>query len=186
MAYGGHRRQRRSDYAVSSVVARHVEEVRERRLPEIDKVEREVTARLKKEINYWDHRAENLKAKERAGQRTRLSAGQAAARANELSDRLQRRLSELAREREITALPPQVRGGAVVVPGGLLRKAKPEASDPGESTAEARAEVERLAMAAVMAEERRLGHEPRDVSAENLGYDIESREHGNGRLRSLR
>ena len=62
-----------------------MDEVRDRRLPEIDKVEREVTARLKREINYWDHRAEDLKAKERAGKQTRLSAGQASeARANEL------------------------------------------------------------------------------------------------------
>jgi hypothetical protein len=45
-----------------------------RRLPEIDKVEREVAARLKKEINHWGHRAEELKVQERAGRRTRLPA----------------------------------------------------------------------------------------------------------------
>ena len=172
-------------HAVTSVVLDHVDEVRDRRLPEIDKVEREVTARLKKEINYWDHRTEDLKAQERAGKKTRLSAGQAEARANELADRLQRRLAELERERDISALPPQLRGGAVVVPGGLLRRESPAASHVDASTAEARAEIERLAMEAVMAEERRLSHDPRDVSAENLGYDIESREHGNGRLRFL-
>jgi hypothetical protein len=32
----------------------------------------------------------------------------------------------------------------------------------------------RAAMAAVMAAERALGHSPRDVSAENRGYDVES------------
>ena len=47
----------------------------------------------------------------------------------------------------------------------------------------ARAEVEAAAMNAVMERERALGHEPRDVSAENRGYDIESREAGTGRLR---
>ena len=40
--------------------------------------------------------------------------------------------------------------------------------------AAARAEVERLAMEAVMSVEHALGFEPRDVSADNLGYDIES------------
>jgi hypothetical protein len=37
-------------------------------------------------------------------------------------------------------------------------------------------EVERLAMEAVAAHERSLGFQPRDVSAGNLGYDIESRD----------
>ena len=78
--------------------------MRDRRLPEIDKVEREVTARLKKEINYWDHRAEDLKAQERAGKQTRLSAGQAEARANDLADRLQRRLKPSSRRSGIS--PP--------------------------------------------------------------------------------
>ena len=175
-------------HAIGSIVPRHVEEVRARGLPEIDKVEREVAARLKKEINYWDHRAEDLKARERTGRQARLSAGQAEARANDLTDRLQRRLAELAKERDISALPPQVRGGAVVVPGGLLRKmALPTGAGRTlrETTAEGRAAVERLAMGAVMAAERTLGHEPRDVSAKRLGYDVESRERGTGRLRFI-
>jgi Domain of unknown function (DUF3883) len=46
----------------------------------------------------------------------------------------------------------------------------------------ARAEVERLAMEAVMAAERMLGRDPRDVSAERIGYDIESRVPADGRL----
>ena len=174
--------------AIAEIVPLHVEEVRARRLPEIDKVEREVTARLKKEINYWDHRAEELKAKEHAGKQTRLSAGQAEARANDLADRLQRRLDGLAGERDISALPPQVRGGAIVVPAGLLRAEATHADAARalrETTAEGRAAVERLAMEAVMATERALDHNPRDVSAECLGYDIESREDGTGCLRFI-
>ena len=175
-------------HAIASIVPRHVEEVRARRLPEIDKVEREVAARLKKEINHWDHRAQDLKALERAGRQTRLSAGQAEARANDLADRLQRRLAALALERDVSALPPQVRGGAVVVPAGLLRGAAKTAArklELDETTAEGRAEVERLAMEAVAAAERALGHAPRDVSGERLGYDIESREKATDRLRFI-
>jgi hypothetical protein len=41
--------------------------------------------------------------------------------------------------------------------------------------AAARREIERLAMEAVMAAEVEAGHAPTDVSAENRGYDIESR-----------
>jgi hypothetical protein len=51
--------------------------------------------------------------------------------------------------------------------------------------ATARAIVERLAMDAVMARERSLGHAPRDVSAEKKGWDIESRDGGNGNLRFI-
>jgi hypothetical protein len=40
-------------------------------------------------------------------------------------------------------------------------------------------------MAAVAAAERALGYEPRDVSAEKVGYDIESRIPGTGKLRFI-
>ncbi len=173
-------------HAIAEVVPQHVDEVRGHRLPEIDKVEREVTARLKKEINHWDHRAEDLKAQERAGRHTRLSAGQAAARANDLADRLRRRCGELARECDISALPPTVRGGAVVLSAGLLKPDPPTgAPEEARPTAEARAEVERIAMEAVAAAERALGNEPKDVSKENRGYDIESRDPRSGGLRFI-
>jgi hypothetical protein len=176
-------------YAITHLAPAHVDEVRGRRLGEISKVETEVAARLKKEINYWDHRAEALKAQERAGKAGgRLNAGQAANRANELADRMQRRLAELAREREISARPPGIKGGALVVPGGLIRKlTMPTVAVPPQFSEDAasRAEVERLAMEAVFAAERALGHEPRDVSAERIGYDIESKVSNGGHLRFI-
>jgi len=48
-----------------------------------------------------------------------------------------------------------------------------------------RERVERLAMQAVLAAERQLGYEPRDVSDANCGYDIESRIPNSGRLRFI-
>ena len=129
-------------------------------------MEREVTTLLKKEMNYRDHRAEDLKVHERAGRHTHLSTGQAAARANDLADRLQRRLAELAKKRDISALPPQVRGGAIVVPACPLTGTTPRAGAGRQATPEGRAAVERLAMAAVMTAERALGHAPMDVNAE--------------------
>jgi hypothetical protein len=97
--------------------------MRARRLPEIAKVEAEVQARLKREILHWDNRAEDLRAQERAGKPAgRLNASQAGARAQDLADRLERRLAELNRERDLSALPPVVRGGSLVVTGGLLRQ----------------------------------------------------------------
>jgi len=50
---------------------------------------------------------------------------------------------------------------------------------------DARRRVEVPAMQAVMAAERALGFEPTDVSADNRGYDLESRVPGTGKLRFL-
>jgi superfamily II DNA or RNA helicase len=171
-------------HAIQTVVPRHVEEIRVRKLPYIDKVEMEVEVRLKKEINHWDRRAEDLKAQERAGKQTRLSSANAAARADELADRLQRRRDELNKERQISALPPVVRGGAIVVPGGLLKKVRNTAEPTGTpADGLAREAIEKLAMQAVIAAERALGRLPRDVSEQKgLGYDIESRDPQTGSL----
>ena len=119
-----------------------------------------------------------------------MNPQRAAARAEELADRLQRRLAELARERDIAALPPLVIAGALIVPIGFLQKlgvagGADERAEPEVDPAR-RAEIERLAMDAVMAAERALGFEPRDVSRENCGYDVESRDPAsNGHLRFI-
>ena len=75
-------------------------------IPEIEKVEQEVQARLKKEINYWDSRAFELKEEERAGKKTRLNWQNAQRRAEDLAERLRRRLEALEQERFISAQPP--------------------------------------------------------------------------------
>ncbi len=41
-------------------------------------------ARLQKEINYWDHRAEELRAQEQAGRTPRLNSAKARQRADDL------------------------------------------------------------------------------------------------------
>ncbi|PHP28694.1 protein NO VEIN domain-containing protein [Limimaricola cinnabarinus] len=162
-------------YATIELAQGHVAEVRERRLPEIDKVEHEVKARLKKEINYWDSRAAELKEEEKAGKKVRSNWRNAERRAEDLAERLRRRLEVIEQERFITSLPPRVRGGMVVVPRGLLLKKGNSVAPNGFSEdPEARREIELKAMAAVMASERALGNEPEDVSARKIGYDIAS------------
>lgn len=162
--------RRAVDYAIREIVPAHLREVRERRLAQIEKVERAVDARLTDEANYWDGRAWELEEKERQGKKTRLSSLNARRRADELRDRRQVRLAQLAREKAMRPAPPRVLGGALVVPARLL--ASDAASDG--TTAAGRREVELAGMRAVMAIERGLGFEPRDRSADNCGYDIES------------
>jgi hypothetical protein len=181
--------ERAMAYAISSLVPNHLAEVRTRRLSEIDKVEREVRARLTREINYWDSRAARLREAERAGQEQRINAQNAEATAARLVERLHKRQAELERERQIAAMPPQLKGAALVIPAALLRaRAGASAPDAPNFVSEdpaSRREVELLALEAVMAAERRLGHSPVDVSAENKGWDIESRDGSTGHLRFI-
>jgi SNF2 family DNA or RNA helicase len=177
-------------YAVRELVPEHLAEIRTRRIAEIDKVEREVRARLNREINYWDARAARLREEERAGKEQRINAQNAEATAARLVERLHRRQGELDRERQISAVPPVLKGAALVIPAGLLKAktvAAPAAVKPDGFSEDpiARAETERLAMEAVFAAERALGHVPRDVSAEKKGWDIESRNLKAGHLRFI-
>lgn len=176
-------------YAISTLVPEHLAEVKRRRLAEIDKVEREVRARLTREINYWDARAARLREEERAGKEQRVNAANAEATAQRLVERLHKRQAELDRERQITALPPVLKGAALIIPKGLLEArrpaaALPEASGFAEDPSD-RDAVELLAMEAVIAAERALGNLPRDVSAEKKGWDIESRDPRSGHLRFI-
>ena len=162
------------EFATVEMARNHVREVRERALPKIEKVEREVWARLTTGISHWDARANELRERERQGKRTRLSSENAERRAADLAERRKRRMELLELEKNISARPPRVRGGLLVVPKGLLEARRPDRPDRPSVDAEARRAVEIAAMEAVMAAERRLGNEPTDVSARKIGYDVES------------
>lgn len=183
--------KRAVEFATVELAQVHTAEVKARRLPEIDKVEREVAARLKKEINYWDSRAFELKEEEKAGKKTRLNWQNAQRRAEDIADRLKRRQAQLEQERFITSQPPRVRGGMVVIPQGLLAEkqaATANGSKAPSGFAEdpiARREIELLAMDAVMNAEKALGNAPSDVSAQKVGYDIVSYDPRNEHLRFI-
>jgi hypothetical protein len=66
-----------------------------------------------------------------------------------------------------------------------MKSSEPGTPDGFAEDAATRDEIERVAMEAVMAAERALGNLPRDVSAENKGYDIESRNPKAGHLRFI-
>ena len=170
-----------TEHAIRQLVPEHLREVRLRREALVDKTLEQVQARLLAEIRHWDQRANDLRAREEAGRAgDKLNSANARKRADDLNDRLQKRRAELAMERQISARPPTVLGGALVVPMGWFSTS--ESMTPSEGLQEtpppfgaADREVERLAMEAVIALEQAQGFEPRDVSKENRGYDIESR-----------
>ena len=172
------------EYAVTQLVPDHLREIKGRKEALVDKTIQAVRDRLTKEINHWDHRAEELKLQELAGKTPRLNSGRARQRAEDLEARLQKRMEELEQERKLSPLPPVVMGGALVVTETMLRSIRVESSAKLEDVRRETERVERLAMNAVLAEENRLGFEPIDVSRENRGYDIESKA-GKGRLRFI-
>ncbi len=160
------------DFATIELARRHITEVRTRRLPEIEKIEQEVRECLTKGINYWDFKAGELKEEERAGKKTRLSWENAQRRADDLQQRLKRRMTLLAQEKILASQAPHVRGRMVAVPKRLLTAGTPTSGFCAD--AQARQAIEQAAMQAVLSTERTLGNTPKDVSAKKCGYDIES------------
>ena len=172
-------------YAVTEVVPQHLKEVRDTRVAALDKTEAAVRDRLTKEISYWDHRAEDLKLREKGGRPdARLNSREAAKRADQLQARLSQRLEELALERRISAGKPELIGGLLVVPRGLLDKVAGLKARRATAAADTQAIAAR-ARRIVMDVERGLGFEPTDREFDKLGYDIESRVPETGRLRFI-
>lgn len=169
-----------SAYAVQHLIPAHLARVRQRREELVNKTLAAVQERLTKEINYWDRRARELKDQEQAGRpNAKINSARAQARADDLAERLRRRKEELELERQISASSPIIIGRALIVPIGalLLDTVAKELLD--------RQITEQIAMQAVMQQEIALGHDPKDVSAEKRGYDIESRDGQTGRLRFI-
>ena len=172
-------------HAVTKVVPEHLKEVSDVRLPLLAKTEAAVKARLTKEITYWDHRAEQLKLQEQAGKpNARLNSDEARKRADNLQGRLEKRLADLKLEAQITPLPPVVLGGVLVVPAGLLAAIAGRPLVQPQAVRDTQVAAAR-ARQVVMEIERRLGFEPVDREFEKLGYDIESRVPGSGKLRFI-
>jgi hypothetical protein len=93
-------------------------------------------------------------------------------------------MDQLNLEGQVSALPPAVLGGFVVVPAGLLAQM---AGTPLQTTGHL---VDTQAAAAlarriIMEIERGLGFVPTDREFDKLGYDIESSVPGTGKLRFI-
>ena len=93
-------------------------------------------------------------------------------------------MEQLDLEGQISALPPVVLGGVVVVPLGLIAKMAGRQLAVPKHVTDKQAAAAR-ARAIVMEVERRLGFEPVDREFEKLGYDIESKHPGEGKLRFI-
>ena len=102
--------------------------------------------------------------------RAKAEAENARRRAEELSARLKQRTVELQAMRHVASGTPNVIGGALIIPAGLLALRSGKADFTADAAARAR--VERVAMQAVVDAEHALGHRTKDVSAAKCGWDI--------------
>ena len=141
-----------------------------------------VRERLTKEIAYWDHRANELKQQELAGKQPRMNSGKARQRADDLEARLKSRMAELEQEKQLSPLPPLVIGGALIIPNGLIERLRGERTAEPSIYARETERVERLAVDAVLAAEKRLGRVATEMPRNNPGYDIRSKEPETGEI----
>lgn len=158
-------------YAAKNIVPVHLAKVVQRRKIFLDKTEQAVKERLTRLIQYYDRRAAELRQNELAGKKNaKLNSALASQRAEEFNLRLNQRLNEISLSRKVTASPPIILSGMLVVPVGRLKVKDRNSIDNLKN----RAAVEEIAMQAVMKIEKSFGFLPQDVSKENRGYDIES------------
>ena len=161
--------------AITEAVPTHLTQVRAHTMARVHRTRAAVKERLTQEIAYWDHRALELREQAEAGKQPRMNPDRAQARANALAERLERRMAELEKEEQLSALPPVVVGGALVVPRGLLERLRGERPASAAEHARSVEAVERAAVEAVLAAERALGREPEEMPRNNPGYDVRSR-----------
>lgn len=162
------------NYAIQHIIPSQLQIERQRRNVTADKTEHAVRERLTAEIRYWDAKTNEIREKERQGKNIpKVTSLMAARKAEDLANRMKTRLERIEQERRVTALPPRIVGGAIVVPRAFLNSLL--GNSVCSSDTEAKKRIEKIGMRTVMAIERELGNEPRDVSKQNIGYDIESR-----------
>ncbi len=172
-------------YALEQLLPKQQAEVHGRTTERVDRVRAAVRERLTKEIIFREGRAAQLQADERAGKQIRLNWQREQNWADELRFRLTQRMQDLDNQGRLTALPPRLLACSCVIPIGFFAGEGQSTNKVSPVDAASRAAAERAAMDVVMQTERELGFEPRDVSAENLGYDVESATTNSGKLRFI-
>ena len=160
--------------AAGTLVPDHFKEVADRRVAHVDKTLAAVHERLTKEIAFWTDREIKLKDDLATGKDVRLNLDNVKKTLEDLQSRLEGRKKELQAMRQVQNGTPVILGGALVVPAGLLRKARGEGPALNAADAAARKRIETLAMQAVIKAEEARGHRVVDVSAQKCGWDVSS------------
>jgi hypothetical protein len=163
--------QRAVALAASKLVPEHFKEVNDRRVAHVDKTLAAVHERLSREIAFWSDRWLKLKEDKEAGKDVRLNVENALRTVTDLVGRLENRRKDLQSMRHVVNGTPIVLGGALVVPAGVMRKARGDDDSTSSFSSDpiARSRIERIAMDAVRKHEESQGCHVVDVSADKCG-----------------
>ncbi len=157
-----------ANWSLDHVLDPYLDELREARLRELEIKERYLKHSLNILISESNCKLADYQRRLAAGADMSRAIAQEETRKDALMRRRDERLADIRQAQHLTPRPPEVIGMAVV----LLA---PQAADPEVASAMRRDdEVEAIAMQVVMSYERQQGREPKDASAENLGFDIRS------------
>lgn len=128
---------------------------------------------LQRDISNYEQELQRETARANA---VKQNAARARQRAEDLKNRLEKRMEELNQELHISPMEPVVIGGALIVPQSLLEASDIETATPLAVSKADRDRIDKLAIAAVMEAERRLGRVPTEMPHHKRGYDIESKD----------
>ncbi|RMI45421.1 DUF3883 domain-containing protein [Streptomyces triticirhizae] len=163
-------------WAADHAVHEHLRSVRDRIVPEVRRIREQVQERLNHEIDFWYARHLELLDAQEQGRKLKLRPETARRRANNLEERLERRLHELDLDERLLPRPPRVAGGALVLPQGMVDQLLGRSPGQADITEAARdtAAIEHRAVAAVIEAERALGRSPEEMPPNNKGFDLRS------------
>lgn len=173
-------------YAIKHLIPDHLNKVKARKENLVKRTMAAVKERLQKEINYCNNLADKYKLLKEAGKTEYAGLEeQMKQRLDEFQARLKKRTDELEQELRISPMPPQVIGGAFIVPQCFLNTSDQKNTVQVETSQTDRALIDRIAVDAVMEVERSLGHEPKEMPHHNPGFDIESKDQETNQLRFI-
>jgi superfamily II DNA or RNA helicase len=159
-------------WAVSHGIPALLDKTETRIHVEIDKTSERVKQRLTTESNRLYTESLKVSQAEADGKNTKQSADMMVRKAQELEQRRDQRLAQLAARRQLSPAMPRVLTTALVLPLEPAHDSAP--TTPPSVDPFARKEVERRAVDAVLAAERALGRDPEEMPVNNKGYDIRS------------
>lgn len=164
-------------FLIEEELERFLTEVRDERQREVETIARHIDISLNALIGRQQVQIDQLFQRRQQGDDVSLAIQEAERRLDDLNDRLDRRRAELESQRRFTLADMVHIGSAWVLPHpDRLGDLRQMVTNP---------EIERLAMEAAMKYERDHSREPEDVSAENRGFDVLSRDPANGGVRFI-
>lgn len=156
---------------VSKALSQFLEEIRTQRIKETDIIASHVEISLNELIHRQNLRmAELVETQQKAGDTPLIAANikTTEERLFELNERLERRLKELAQERQCSIADIQHLGSAWVLP-------HPDRESPGLAPMVRDDEIEKIAVQQVIAAEEAKGWSVKSVEKEDRGFDLISR-----------